>query len=330
MTTFEPLEARDVVLADEADARVSVLLGEVEDLTERMREVTAEVEAAEERASIEGQVELSESQQLTLQFVEDLVATNRERMSEVISERYVWVGQRLTEAQAEGQTLTGTAVAELATALAEHDGSGGRSLDDRAVADLLASIATASARSAAGSEAVPVEPEPAEAEPEEPAAGAAAAVDPAAVDPAAVDPAALDPMVADELLQAVEELTVPVEVSSHISDDTDQAAMIDDAVGSAVQAVLRALAEESRSPEQEGATAASRPMPEHLAWILPDPEADDGVGSEERSDASPRHDFWGQTADSPTPPTSRFAPRDLVISMLVLVLVVIVALVLVG
>lgn len=327
MTTFEPLVARDVVLAVEADARVALLLAEVDDLATRVREVSTEVETAEASAPIGGSPELTQSEQLTLRFVDDLLATNRERMREVIFERYAWVSQRLSDAQAEAQDLTDAAVAELAAALAERE-SCGSTLDDRSVADILGSVAT------------PGEPQVTEAGagPSEAALSELRAREGGAVDGATTQPSAVDPAVVDELVVSSEGSDADEQ-----TEPTDQEAMIDDAVGSAVQAVLRALAAsadegaEHASVVEPAAAAAVRatepkPTPEHLAWILPDDAADDVADGGGRQDptTTPRHDFWGDAEDGPTKGVPRFAPRDLMFSMLLLVLVVVVGLALIA
>lgn len=336
MTTFEPLEAQDVVLAEEADACVRDLLGEVGELTERMREVTAQVEVAEAGTSTSGDAELSDSQQLTLQFVEDLVATNRERMREVISQRYVWVGDRLAEAQAEAQAITHAATSELATALAEHDGGLVGHLDDRSVAELVASIPSAGpARVGPAVEPIAEGPRSAEIQDDPPL------LDRAPADARDTDgegtlegelAAPVDPAEVDDPLVAVDHVTVPIS-SSPFPAEGDTGAVIDDAVSAAVQAVLRALADPATEADASAPPSNGTPTgaaPEHLAWILPGPDLGEVEDSDHSRNDPSHHDFWGDKAPGPTPPSSRFVPRDLVVSMLVLVMVVIVALLLAG
>lgn len=335
-----PPEPRRVVLADEANARIREAELEVEELEERLRRVEAEIEAADQRGhEATDEPELPESAQLTVRFVDDLVSTNRERIRDLLSERYAWAGDRLVEAHVEAQEIVNDALAELSLALRERDAGRRDPRDEPLVAALLASIASPSP---ATDELVEVgQPDAAET-----GIGADAAVGSEApeIHAAPDDDDEEDDEEEDDAEDHGEdeddgELAVQ---GAHFVQPKPQAAVppleelgpaaaVDDVVSSAVQAVLRALTD----PGSEAAEARTEPAPQ-LQWSelegLPEPAS--GLQPPKALAGgvpSPRfEEFWGDQASSVEARPPRFRPRHVIIAMVLLVAAVIIALALIG
>lgn len=259
MTTigFTRPEPRHVVLADEADARIREAASEIEELEARLGRVEAELEEVERLSPCEpGQADLPESAQLILRFVEDLVSTNRENMSDLLSDRYAWAAGRLLEAHAVAHELVNEALDEFAAALHERGATRTDPLDVPPIAELISSIARTA---------------PAEVDAKDEPTSAVASID-AQPEPvtAILDRATVrapEPAVAAKGLawrgsgdHSDNDKDNEIGPHDHLAEspvEMQPAATVDDMVSSAVQAVLHALTSPGDESEQPIALASS-------------------------------------------------------------------------
>lgn len=335
-TEVVPPEPRRVVLAADADAQLLAAARELDHLSERLEHLEAEVEAAEARAGeVPDEADLPESAQLTLRFVDDLISTNRERIRDLLSERYAWAGDRLVEAHAEAQEIVNEALAELSLALRERDAGRSSTTGEPMVAELLASIASPA----------PVDDEPrvelvptlAPDDGVEDRTGEEAG--PEHDDDRDGDDLEADDDLADDLEEGDDREAEPV--GAHFvktavvtaEEPTLAEPTVDDVVTSAVQAVLRAITEPAADTDAGATTVATAaweglgPIPEPAADLQP-PAALVGAGVAAPSAVDA--EFWGHPHAEDGAAPSRFRPRHVVIAMVLLVAAVIVALALIG
>lgn len=347
------LEPRDVVLATVADARMDEAVSELESLREQLSQITAEVEASEKRAgSTPNHLELPDSVQLTFQFVDDLVSTNRARMRDQVAQRYAWAGERLAGAHAEAQTIVGEALAELAAAVDDH-----RTPLEHPVADLRPAGLMGSSMPPATS-CSPASPvvEPAQ-DVRAPDADDASVGDPGtSTTVPANDAVASQAVEADRPAESEERLSgQPMEALSPQSGAPES---LDGVVDSAVQAILKALAGPGTDARPSPPTGTARPGVTPPAGLLTwsddrpaEPPSSPKAGEEEPAtstldDRGPHPDpadgtkddqagrgyehFWRDVAEASESRRSRLTPRDLMVAMLVLVAFVLAGLALIG
>lgn len=347
------LEPRDVVLAAVADARMDEAVSELESLRERLAQITAEVEASEKQAgSTPNHLELPESVQLTLQFVDDLVSTNRARMRDQVAQRYALAGERLAGAHAEAQAIVSEALAELAAAVHEHSTPREHLVDDLSRAAGTASMPPATHRSPASSSVELAQDVCA------PGVDDASVGNPEALaSDRANDAAAPRAVAADNPGESEERLPdQPMEALSAEGDDPES---LDGVVDSAVQAILKALAGPGADASPSPPTATVRPSVTPPAGLLtwpgdspsgllpsgpnaadeerctsiaddggPHPDSADGAGDDQLGRGYEH--FWRDVADASESRQSLLRPRDLMVAMLVLVALVLAGLALIG
>ncbi|MFZ6004514.1 MAG: hypothetical protein ACOYXM_11350 [Actinomycetota bacterium] len=265
MTTVRlvPPEPRHVVLADEADARMREAAREIEVLEARLSQIEAESRQIEPASPSEpGQADLPESAQLILRFVEDLVSTNRENMSDLLSDRYAWAAGRLRQAHAVAHELVNEALDEFATALHERGATRTNPLDTPPIAELISSIGRSS------SAVLDAKDEPAD---------AVASLDTAPHDETAVldvvtvgapEPAATNGLTWRDNDDHREGDSDPQDRAADPPVEMQPAATVDDMVSSAVQAVLHALTGSGDDGEHPiAAPASSSPASRSLGLL---------------------------------------------------------------
>lgn len=269
MTTVRlvPPEPRHVVLADEADARMREAAHEIEVLEARLSQIEAESRQIEPASPSEpSQADLPESAQLILRFVEDLVSTNRENMSDLLSDRYAWAAGRLRQAHAVAHELVNEALDEFATALHERGATRTNPLDTPPIAELISSIGRSS------SAVLDARDEPAD---------AVASLDTAPHDETAVldvvtvgapEPAATNGLTwrdRDDHSEGEADSEIgPQDRAADSPVEMQPAATVDDMVSSAVQAVLHALTGSGDDGEHPiAAPASSSPASRSLGLL---------------------------------------------------------------